>query len=484
MQPLSNQQTASTIQKVSVLALTGMVVGSMVGGGVFSLPQSFGAATGVLGAVIAWTIAGTGMLMLAFVFQSLALRRPDLDSGIYIYAQTGFGNYAGFNAAFGYWASNVAGNVFFMVFTMTTLGEFFPGLDDGQTVLAVAIASIAVWVFHFLIARGVRQATSVNQIVTAAKLIPIAAFIVIVAFAFDPQVFADNIWGGEPKSIGSLWDQVTSTMLVTTFVFLGVESASVYSRLARRREDVGRATLLGFLSVLAIFAAVTMVSYGVMPRKELADAAQPSMGTVLESVVGSWGSDFIAIGLVISVQGAYLAWTLVNAEVLYMPAQTNVMPKFLARQNQHATPVAALITTTVSIQFLLLVVLVIDNALDFMLKLDTALSLIPYLLAAGYALKLTITRETYEPGDEPARKKNQLIAVLAVAYAALLLYSAGLEYLVLACIIYAPGTLLYLAARREQGKRVFHRAEAVACFLLTAAALIGVGLIATGVIDV
>jgi arginine:ornithine antiporter/lysine permease len=84
----SEQQGGATLQKVSVLALTGMVVGSMVGGGVFSLPQSFGSATGVLGALIAWTIAGFGMLMLALVFQSLAVRRPDLDSGIYIYAQT------------------------------------------------------------------------------------------------------------------------------------------------------------------------------------------------------------------------------------------------------------------------------------------------------------------------------------------------------------------------------------------------------------
>jgi arginine:ornithine antiporter/lysine permease len=461
-----------------------MVVGSMVGGGVFSLPQSFGSATGVLGALIAWTIAGFGMLMLALVFQSLAVRRPDLDSGIYIYAQTGFGNYAGFNAAFGYWASNVAGNVFFMVFTMTTLGDFFPGLNDGQTLLAVSLASVAVWIFHVLIARGVRQATVVNQIVTAAKLIPIAAFIVIVAVAFDPHVFAGNIWGGEPRSIGSLWDQVTSTMLVTTFVFLGVESASVYSRMARRREDVGRATLSGFLSVLLIFAAVTMVSYGVMPRDELAKTKQPSMGSVLESVVGSWGSDFVAIGLVISVQGAYLAWTLVNAEVLYMPARTHVMPRFLERQNTRATPIAALVTTSLSIQLLLLVVLVIDNALDFMLKLDSALSLIPYLLAAAYALKLTITRETYGPDDERDRRRNRAIAVLAVAYSVLLLYSAGPEYLVLACIVYAPGTLLYRTARREQRERVFRGAEAIACALLTAAAFTGVGLIANGVIDV
>ena len=80
-----------TPQKVSLLTLVGIVVGSMVGGGVFTLPRSFGTTTGVLGAIIAWIIAGTGMLMLAFVFQSLALRRPDLDSGVYIYAKTGSG---------------------------------------------------------------------------------------------------------------------------------------------------------------------------------------------------------------------------------------------------------------------------------------------------------------------------------------------------------------------------------------------------------
>jgi arginine:ornithine antiporter / lysine permease len=234
----------------------------MVGGGVFTLPRSFGSATGVLGAIIAWIIAGTGMLMLAFVFQSLAVRRPDLDSGVYIYAKTGFGNFAGFNAAFGYWASNVAGNVFFLVFTMTTLGTFFPGLGEGNTLLAVGLASACVWFFHYLIAREVRQAAAVNWIVTIAKLVPIVVFIIVVGFAFDPQTFAANFWGGEPQSPKSLFDQVKDTMLVTTFVFLGVEGASVYSRLARRREDVGRATLLGFLSVLAIFASVTMVSYG------------------------------------------------------------------------------------------------------------------------------------------------------------------------------------------------------------------------------
>ncbi len=163
-------------------------------------------------------------------------------------------------------------------------------------------------------------------------------FIFVVGFAFDPQTFSANFWGGETRSVKSIFDQVTDTMLVTTFVFLGVEGASVYSRFARRREDVGRATVLGFLSVLAIFASVTMVSYGVLPRQDLANTRPPSMAAVLESVVGSWGATFISIGVIISVQGAYLAWTLINAEVLYMPARTAVMPKFLARNNKNHTP--------------------------------------------------------------------------------------------------------------------------------------------------
>lgn len=472
--------TSGTVAKVSLLTLTGMVVGSMVGGGVFTLPREFGAATGVLGAVIAWVLAGTGMLMLAFVFQSLAVRRPDLDSGIYIYAQAGFGNYAGFNAAFGYWASNVAGNVFYMVLTMTTLGVFFPGLGEGDTIVAVVLASAGVWLFHLLIGRGIRQAVSINRIVTAAKLVPIAVFLVLVGFAFDPGTFADNFWGVTSPSAGEIWDQITETMLITTFVFLGVEGASVYSRYASRREDVGKATVTGLLSVLAIFASVTMVSYGVLPRADLETASRPSMGAVLESVVGEWGSNFIALGVILSVQGAYLAWTLISAEVMYMPSMTGLLPTFLRRENRFGTPIAALLVTSVAVQLLLVVSLAVENALDFMLKLDTALSLIPYLLAAAYALKLTVTRESYGSKEETERRKQQVIAAIAVVYAMFLLYSAGVKYLLPAAIMYSLGTGLYVLARRERGEKAFTQAEAVACLTLVGAGVVGLYLIATG----
>lgn len=123
-------------------------------------------------------------------------------------------------------------------------------------------------------------------------------------------------------------------------------------------------------------------------------------------------------------------------------------------------PIAALISTSIAIQLLLVVVLFVSNALDFMLKLDTALSLIPYLLAAGYALKLTITRETYTAADEPERRKQRLIAALAIAYSVLPLYSAGVEYLLLAYIVYARNPAV---PRREQRKRAFNSAEALVC---------------------
>lgn len=124
---------------------------------------------------------------------------------------------------------------------------------------------------------------------------------------FEADVFADNFGGADYA--GSLFNQVRGTMLATVFVFLGVEGASVYSCHAKRRKDVGRATILGFLNVFAVFASVTIVSYGIMPMSEIAELRQPSMAGVLESTVGTWGKVFISVGLIVSVLGAYLAWT-------------------------------------------------------------------------------------------------------------------------------------------------------------------------------
>ena len=197
---------ASSDQKMSRMQLTAMVVGGMVGAGIFSLPRTFANATGPLGAVIAWLIAGTGMYMLARVFQALAERRPDIDAGVYAYAREGFGDYPGFLSAFGYWIGSCIGNVSYWVLIKSTLGAFFPVFGDGNTAVAIAVASVGIWLFHFLILRGVQQAAFINSIVTVAKVIPILVFIVITFFAFKMDLFRFNLYGGDLTN--GLFEQV------------------------------------------------------------------------------------------------------------------------------------------------------------------------------------------------------------------------------------------------------------------------------------
>jgi len=468
--------TGAHTAKVSMPTLSGFVVGSMIGAGVFSLPAAFAGATGVAGTLIAWAIAGAGMFTLALTFQHLAVRRPDLDAGIYSYAKAGFGHYAGFFAAFGYWASACVGNVFYWVFIMQTLGALFPALGSGDTPLAVVLASAGLWLFYVLIRRGVREAAAVNRVVTIAKVVPIVVFIVLCLTVFDPAVFAAN-WSGAGDGDG-LFDQVRATMLVTVFVFIGVEGASANSRHARSRRDVGRATILGFLSVLAVFASVTIVAYGVLPRAEIAALAQPSMGGVLQAVVGDGGAVFVGGALIVSVLGAYLAWTLMAAEVLLMAARSGDLPRFLQRTNAHDTPVGALLLSTTLVQVLLVLSLFAQNAFAVALDLTSALALIPFFLSAGYALKLGLADRAAGDGS----RGELLIAAVATVYTGFLLWAAGGAYVLLALLIIVPGTILFVIGRREQGARVFRPAEWVVFGLAVAGAVVAALLLATGTI--
>jgi len=476
----SSQQSSE--QRFSLATLTAMVVGSMVGAGVFSLPRNFGTATGPFGALIAWSIAGGGMLTLAFVFQTLSRRKPDIDAGVYAYAKVGFGDYLGFLSALGYWASACVGNTSYWVLIKSTLGAFVPAFGDGNTLTAVAVSSVALWGFHFLILRGVKEAAFINQIVTWAKIIPLVLFVIVAAVSFDAGLFTANFMGGE-GSYGSLVSQVRATMLVTVFVFLGVEGASVYSRFARDRNDVGRATVLGFIGVLILFVLVTLLSYGIMAPQNLAALRQPSVGGVLEAIVGPWGAVFIGLGLVVSVLGAYLSWTLLAAEVLFTAAKTHDMPAALATENENGVPSTALLLSTSLVQIFLIVTMFSQDAFLFALKLCSALSLVPYLLVAAYALKLVRSGETYDV-DPQDKSKDLIIAAIATLYTIFMIYAGGLKFLLLSFVIYGPGTVLFFRARRERNQPVFVGAETPLFVISIIGAIVGVVGLATGLITI
>jgi arginine:ornithine antiporter / lysine permease len=478
-----SEAAAPAEQKFSRLTLTAMVVGSMVGAGIFSLPGRFGAATGPFGALIAWAIAGGGMLMLAFVFQFLAERKPDLDSGIFAYAKAGFGDYLGFAAAFGFWAGTCVGNTFYFILIKSTLGLFFPIFGDGNTVVAVLCSSIILWLVHFMILRGIKEAAFVNTIVTIAKIVPIIVFVVFVALAFDSGLFSASFWGGGEYGTADLFNQVRSTMLVTVFVFIGVEGASVYSRYAKKRADVGFATVTGFIGVLCLMILVTLLCYGVLTRPELGALRQPSMAGVLEAVVGPWGAKFVSAGLIISVLGAYLAWSLLAAEVPYSAARSDLMPEFLKHTNQNDVPSTALWLTNIIVQLFLIVTLFAEYAFDVALELTSAMTLIPYVLVAGYGLKLAQRGETYEVRPEE-RSRQRIIAAIATLYTLFMIIAGGLKFVLLSCILFAPGTLLYFMARREQNLRVFTPPEWVLFVAVLAGAVVGLYALATGAITI
>jgi arginine:ornithine antiporter/lysine permease len=481
--PSGGTVATPAVLKLPLLTLTAMVVGSMVGSGIFSLPRTFGNATGPFGAIIAWCIAAGGMYTLARVFQALAERKPDLDAGVYAYAKEGFGDYPGFLSALGYWTGSCIGNVSYWVLIKATLGAFFPVFGDGNTLTAIVVASIGIWLFHFMILRGVQQAAAINQIVTIAKIVPILIFIVILAFAFQGGLFGANFYGGEGYADATLFDQVRATMLVTVFVFLGIEGASVYSRYARKRSDVGAATIMGFIGVTSLMVLVTLLPYAVLKRAHIADIRQPSMAGVLETVVGHWGAVFISVGLLVSVLGAYLAWSLICAEVLSAAARKGDMPRLFGTENANKVPAAALWLTNIVVQLFVISTYWSRDAFTLMLSLTSVMSLIPFFLVSLYGFLLVRGGQTYDTRPEE-RTRDLIIAGIAVIYTAFLVFAAGMKFLVLSGVLYGPGTVLYFWTRREQNKNLFTPIEWAIFLVAVVLCIVGIRGLATGTITV
>lgn len=454
--------------KLRLAALTALVIGSMVGSGVFSLPQNMASGAGPLAILIGWAITAIGMLALVFVYQSLATRKPHLDAGPYAYAKAGFGSFIGFNSAWGYWISAWVGNVSYAVVVFSALSYFFPAFGDGNTWQAVLGASVLLWAIHFLVLAGVRQAAVVNLIVTVAKIAPIVLFVGIVAVAFKVEVYKADLTGLGNADLGSIMNQVKSTMLVTLWVFIGIEGASVFSSRAERRKDIATATVLGFFSCLALYALVSLLSVGIMSQPELAALKNPSMAGVLEAVVGPWGAMLINLALVVSVIGAFLSWTLLAAEVPHVAGRDGTMPKFFGHENARGVPSTSLLITNLLVQAFLVITLFAQSTYQALFTIASAAILVPYIFSGAYAAKLAITGESYRPGEN--RTGPMLIGLLATFYGIWLVYAAGLSYLFMCAILYAPGVVFFIWARRENGNRVFHPAEGV----------LAVGLIAVG----
>ena len=479
-------RASSASQKLTLLPLIALVMGSMIGGGVFNLPSdmSRGASPGAI--LIGWIITGVGMLMLAFVYQSLAVRKPELNAGPYAYAKAGFGNFVGFNSAWGYWLSAFLGNVAYAVAIFSALSYFFPVFGDGNNLPSILGASVCLWLIHALVLKGIKQAAFVNVVTTIAKLVPIFLFILIAIIAFNWDKFTLNFWGQgdgqEGGNLGSILHQVKSTMLVTLWVFIGIEGASVYSARAARRSDVGRATLIGFAGALGIYVLVSLLATGILTQPELAGLKVPSMAGVFEPLVGTWGAALINLGLMISVGGAFLSWTLLCAEIPFTCGRDGTFPRWFGVENNNGSPANALWATNLLIQLFLILSFFSKSAYQFFFFIASVAILPPYVLSGAYALKLALSGEGYGAGDH-SRNRDLLVGGLATAYGLWLVYAAGLNYLLMCAVLFAPGILVYMQARRERGEVPFVGFELALAIFIALVAIVAAYLMWTGVIS-
>lgn len=445
-------------KKLGVISLAALVISAMIGGGIFSLPQNMGQTAGVWGVIIAWAITGTGVFFIANTFRILAAVRPDATTGIYSYARLGFGKFAGFQIAWAYWLCNIFGNVGYAVMLMDAMNYFFPGhFTGGNNIWAIVGGSMVIWLMNFIVLSGMRQAAFINIIGTIAKLLPILLCIVVLIFVFSWATFSFDMSAQQSlpaegiKPLGSLWSQITGCMLVTLWAFIGIEGAVVISGRARSQNDVGKATVLGFLGCLLIYALLSLLPFGQMHQAHLAALANPSTAPLLQSIVGAWGGWVMNLGVIVALLTSWLAFTIMIAQIPYAAAQDGTFPKMFTRENNKSTPSVSLWVTSLLMQLTMIIVYFANNAWNSMLSITSIMIVPPYMACTAYLWKMCITGEY--PADAPVKKSFACAySLFGTLFCFWMLYSGGLNYVLMAFIFLALGIPFYIWARKSANK--------------------------------
>ncbi len=488
--PPTTSSEISRAGKMGVFGLAGVVISSMIGGGIFSLPQNMAQSASIGAVLLAWIITGIGMYFIANSFRILSTAKPNLTTGIYMYSKEGFGSYMGFTIGWSYWLCQVFGNVGYAIITMDAMNYFFPGIfTGGNNLYSIIGGSFLIWGFNFLVLRGMQQASIVNLIATIAKMLPIFLFILILLFFFNVNKFDYDFWGqaisGKLKSLGPVSDQIKSTMLVTLWAFIGIEGAVVLSNRAKSQSDVGKATLIGFLGCLIIYILLSVLPYGFMTQAELAAVPDPSTAGVLEKAVGPWGAWLMNIGLIVATLASWLAWTMITAQMPQSMAEDGTMPKAFAKENQAGSPSVSLWVTSFAMQLGMLLVYFSNNAWNMMLSITAVMVLPAYLTSTAYLWK--ICEDGEYPLNAPIKRSAALItSILGSVYALWLIYAAGLNYLLMAAILIALGIPVYIWARKqnESNQPVFKNVEKGLVIIIIGLALFAIYALIRGIVKI
>jgi arginine:ornithine antiporter/lysine permease len=456
---METKSKASKISELSFMSLFALIFGSMVGSGVFDIPQNIAYKSGVISVGIGWLITVVGILALSWAFIYITNKRPDIQSGLYGYAKHGFGDYIGFNSAWGYALNALIANTSYLIYICATLANFalFKFWGKGNNLYSVIIESILIWIVFLLINKGIKEAAYVNLVVTIIKIAILIWVIILLFIAFNSAQLIHNIHFD--TNLGSIFEQTKNTMLVTVWNFTGIEAACIFALRSKSMRDVARATMLGAIVVCLIDASISILPFGIMQAQAIRNLATPSTASLLSSVYGMFSGNLVYISVIISVLGALLAWTMLASNMFYLSAEDKTMPKLFLKLNKNNVPYNAVLISSITAQVFVAVAYYTNAVYLMMIQFATSLILLPYLFAAMFALKLVLT-------DRKVDTISVFKGVLAVLYGVWLVYSGGLFFLALSSLMYLIGFIFYFIARKEHNLKLFDKKYELYLFII------------------
>jgi basic amino acid/polyamine antiporter, APA family len=432
--------SAAPARKLGLWMCTALVVGNMIGSGVYMLPASL--APHGWNSVLGWLFTAAGGLLLAAVFAGLSHALPE-EGGPYAYARLAFGDGPAFLMAWGYWVSMWVGNAAIATGSVSYLSVLVPAIGEVRG-LHLLVSCGFVWLLTAVNCLGVREAGRLQLVTTALKLLPLAATLVLAAlllFREGPARLAPL--RPSELSLGG----TTAAAALTLWAMLGLESATVPADKVQAPErTIARATLVGTALTALVYLLACSAVVLLLPADPLSRSAAP----FADFIGASWGAGAaraLALFAAISGLGTLNGFILLQGSLAHAMARQGVFPALLARESSRQTPVAALVVSSV----LLTGVLLLNygkgmaEVFTFIVLLATATNLVPYLSSALAALRLM------QRGQLRASRALGAAAVLAALYSVWMLYGSGLEALLWGLALMAAGWPVYALARRHRG---------------------------------
>jgi APA family basic amino acid/polyamine antiporter len=431
----SNGRRVPPRRTIGLWTATALVLGNMIGSGVFLLPSSLAAAAGPI-SLLGWVFTGAGAVLLALVFANLGRAFP-AAGGPYAYAHRAFGDFVGFQTAWGYWIAVWAGNAAIAVAFVGYLGVLWPQVADDQ--LLGALAGVAlVWLLTATNILGARQSGQVQVVTTVLKFVPLAVVAIVGLFFID----GGNYTPFAPHGSGSA---ITAAATLTLWAFIGLESATVPADDVKDpRRTIPRATLIGTVAATAVYIVSTVAIMGIIPTGELARSTSPFADATAVIFGGGW-DEVIAVVALISTAGALNGWILLQGQVPLAAARDGLFPRQFARlHGERQTPVFGLVVSSVLVSGLLLTNYSkgLVGAFTFVILLATLTALVPYAYSAAAQVMLLVNEPEAFQGRRLAR--DAAIATLAFAYSTWAIAGAGEDIIAKGFVLLLAGIPIYL----------------------------------------